>query len=357
MKKESVKHPAYWQGSVRDTERVVNSVKKGKVSILCMSAGKRPVYLIEYGEKNTFSRTANYSSAVSAHSFTYYADKNGKNYKPCVCLVGAIHGGEWEGTVALNNLLSLIETGFDLAGNTYNELLEAIGNINLLIVPCINPDGRARIPLETMAGQNFENFRYFCQGTWKKDGSLCGYPLCKSIHPIKEASEFLGGYFDDNGVNLMVDNFFFPMAETTKAFLQLADYYVPDITILLHGGGNTAQGFYPQGYLPANVCDILNRLSKAIETANIKAGLNPSHYRHTEMYNYNDNMMPFTLTSAWTALCGEPCVSYESNQGLEYPNAYSMEEIYTHHRILFETTFKFIRNECCKRKEMHGVNM
>lgn len=342
---DKVKAPAYWKGSVEDVEQIVKKVKKGKVSILCKSPGNRPIYMVEYGKKNELKRTANYSSGLSARSMKYYADKTGNDYKPCLLLVGATHGNEWEGTVALNNLINLIETGYDLEGKKYDEIIEAIGDINLLIIPCLNPDGRARIPLETMAGQSFEKFRYYSQGTWKKDGTLCNWPMCKSVHPIKEASDFLGGYFDDNGVNIMVDNFFFPMSEATKAILRLADEYVPDLTILFHGGDNTVQGFFPFDYVPGVIRNRIRDFSAEIAKSVEKAGIDPTHFAHTQMPSHQDDerIPAFTLTSAWTALCGEACVTYESNQGLDAPNSYTMEEIYIHHRILFETAFKYIK--------------
>ena len=48
-------------------------------------------------------------------------------------------------------------------------------------------------------------------------------------------------------------------------------------------------------------------------------------------------------------VCGEPCVTYESNQGLvpyEYNGRMQMgstyDEIYRHHQILFEELAKYI---------------
>lgn len=338
--------PVYWKGNVADVEDAVSKVKKGTVTQICTSPGKRPVYLIEYGKKNDLKRVANYSSALGAYDVKYYADKSGEDYVPTVLLVGATHGNEWEGVVAINNLISLIETGVDLAGNEYPETLKAMEGINLLIIPCFNPDGRARIPLETMAGQSFEKFRYYSQGTWK-DGSLCNWPQCKSVHPIKDACEFMGGYFNDDGVNLMLDNFFFPMAEETKAIMKIADEYVPDMTILFHGGDNTRQGFFPFDYVPKKVRDKIRALSHAILEETKKAGLPEDHFAHTEMESRMDEkrIPTFSLQAAWTCLCGEPCVTYESNQGLDAPNQYSMEEIYAHHWVAFNSVFNLVKEK------------
>lgn len=157
---------------------------------------------------------------MGAGSFKFYADKSGKDYRPTVAIICAEHGGEFEGTVAVNNLIKNIETGTDYMGNENSELMSALVGINLILIPCLNMDGRARIPLKTFVGQDFETFRYYSQGTWKDD-TLCMFPNCKEVHPIKEASGFLGGYFNDDGVNIVHDNFFFPMAEETKALLKI----------------------------------------------------------------------------------------------------------------------------------------
>ena len=336
--------PAFWKGNIKDVENAVNTVQKGKVSVICKSAGKRNVYFVEYGKKNDLKRTANYSSATGARSTKYYADKSGVNYIPTVLLVGGTHGNEWEGVVAINNLISIIETGVDLEGKRHNDIIKAMECVNLLLIPCLNPDGRARIPLETMAGQSFDMFRYYSQGTWK-DGSLCNWPECKSIHPIKDACDFMGGYFNDDGVNIMHDNFFFPMAEETKAILHIADEYVPDMTILLHGGDNTKQCFFPVDYIPGCIRNQICELSRDILEETKRAGLNPEHFIDSNMRSRLDELpvATFSLQSALTNICGEPCVTYESNQGLNAQNQYSMEEIYLHHLVLFKTVFKFAK--------------
>lgn len=342
--------PGWWRGSVQDVLETIGTVKKGKVEILCETPGKRPVYMVYYGQKNNLKRTANYSSAMGAGKFACYADKEGNEYVPTVAIIGAEHGGEFEGTVAINNLIKNIETGTDYAGNENVELLKALEGINLLLIPCLNMDGRARIPLKTLVGQSFERFRYYSQGTWK-DGSLCMHPACKEVHPIKEACDFLGGYYNDDGVNIVHDNFFFPMAEETKALLRIADEYVPDISLHLHGGGNCRQQFYQFDYIPQKVKDKIAALSKCLALASDKAGIG-EHYYMGEVKGQEDKTVPsFNIQSAWTAICGEPAIIYESNQGLLFEegrygwdHSYSFEEIYQHHRILFQTTFEYVKS-------------
>lgn len=343
--------PAWWKGGVEDVRDTVSLVKKGVVEEICKTPGNRPVYLVRYGKKNEFKRTANYSSAVGAENLSCYADKSAEDYVPTVCLVGACHGGEFEGTVAINNLIKNIETGTDYAGNENKELMEAIKGVNLLLIPCVNMDGRARLPLKTMAGQSYEMFRYYSQGTWK-DGSLCLYPKCKEVHPLKDHCDFLGGYYNDDGVNTVHDNFFFPMAEETKALFRVADEYVPDITIHLHGGGNCIQTFYLFSYMPKPVRDTIEALSQKVDEASKQQGI--PYYHRQAKDDAADGRPSFNINSAWTALCGEPCITYETNQGLlfeegrwNWQNSYSFETIYQAHKILFQETANFVK-ECRK---------
>ena len=223
----------------------------------------------------------------------------------------------------------------------------------MLLVPCLNIDGRARIPLRTMVGQTFDKFRYYSQGSWK-DGELCGHPACKLIHPIKDKCDFLGGYFNDDGVNIVHDNFFFPMAEETKAILKLADEFVPDITIHLHGGSNNYQQFFEFNYMPRGVKERIRALNDFVDRESKKRGMGDMYFnRPVEAYEdtYESTPPSFNIQSAWTALCGEPCIVYESNQGLYYEEGryhfdlcFDFDDIYNHHKLLFECTGKFVKD-------------
>ena len=42
--------PNYWRTGLYDIEKAIAGIKNGKVEIICLSAGGRPVYQIFYGE-------------------------------------------------------------------------------------------------------------------------------------------------------------------------------------------------------------------------------------------------------------------------------------------------------------------
>ncbi len=336
--------PVFWKGSLHDIENAVRTLQRGKAEILCRSAGKRNIYLIEYGNRNYIRHNANYSSAAGALNPKYYADKSTPGYIPTVLLVGAIHGGEFEGTVAILNLISLLETGKDLAGNENHDILDAARGINLLLIPCLNVDGRARVPFDSFLGKDYKTFRYYSQGTWK-DGSLCEWPDCKAKHPIKDYVDFLGSYFNDDGVNLMHDNFFFPMAEETKALLKLCDERVPDVTLHLHGGANTTSKFLQTNYVPEHLNKRIYELALRVKKAAEDKGCGEL-FEVCEEKADNGAYPPqsFNLVSACSHINGEVSITYESNQGLDIENRYKAEQIYTIYMILFAETFRYAKD-------------
>jgi len=335
--------PNYWKSTLKDIDETVKSIKKGKVKTV-YSAGKRPIYLVEYGKRNNFQRTANFSSACGCHDMACYADKKQPDTKPCLLLVGATHGAEFEGTVALLNLIKLLETGTDFAGKAFQMFDGLLEKINLLIIPCHNPDGRARVPFDTVLGMSFEEFRYYAQGTWK-DGSLAGWPACKKHHPILDKVDFLGAYYNDDGVNIQHDDFFKPMASETAFLLDVVDEYVPDATVLLHGGTNTHDGLLPPTHVPLYFKEQALKISEKFKEACEAHGLKAIVRGLFGGMCQNDNYPPFyvDLVSAITMKCGELCMVYESNQGLSYGDyILGYDEIYMHHMLLFKEMIDYV---------------
>jgi hypothetical protein len=347
--------PNYWKGDISDIEQAVSTLRKGVAEKICTSPGGRIVYRIFYGKNNDLHRTANISSALGAGDFKCYADKSGSGYRPVLFLAGCIHGAEFEGTVALLNLINVLETGKDFSDKPWPKLQEIAKSANLILIPCANPDGRSRVALKSMAGQTFDKLRYYDQGTWK-DGSLCGYPECKKIHPIKNAAGFLGGYFNDDGVNLMHDNFFTKKAAETEAILKTAEEFAPDFTVLLHGGDNGFNVILQPAYTSYSAREKIIAFDKSLSSRCFSEGL--KYQKYTESQNENNSLLrSFNLTSAVHHVCGGPCITYESNQGLDYINpernkiALSHDEIYRHHMILFEELGAFIlRDENARHK-------
>ena len=332
----------WWVTEPDDIAAILASCKRGTVHTLCQSAGGREIPYITYGEKEDYNRQANYSSALGARHPKYYADREGK--RKTILIFAATHGQETEGICAIANLLTLLETGVDLRGEAVPMITEAFDALNprLIIVPIFNMDGRCRCPADSMLGEPHDadgyGLRYWGQGTWKEDGSLCGWPDCMKVHPIKDASDYLGAYFNDDGVNLHQDTFFAPMAEETRAMMKLVDEEAPECVVTLHGGSNSTNFFIQPKYVSQEAKESIHRLAMA--TAALEAGYGYKTY--VEPVQIGDPEFPppsFNLTSAIHHICGAAAATYESNEGMCEPNCFGAEEILIRHYCLFTALF------------------
>ena len=335
MKDQSL--PIYWRSSIDDVDEVLKLVKRGVVTKAGESAGKRPIYRVEYGKSNIKHGKANLSSALGAHDVRFYADKTGDDYVPTLFLSGSVHGGEFEGTMAILNLIKIMETGTDYAGCEHPELLSLMEKIHLVLIPIANPDGRSRIPHRSVVGMTFDEFRYYDQGTWK-GGELCGWPGCKSIHPIKEECEFLGGYFNDDGVNMMHEDFFGEISNESKILIDVCRKEVPDLSIQLHGGTNCICTLLPNEYGSQENLERCMKLSNAVKVTLEENGI---PYKVSGVGVISS---AFGLKGAMHHVCGEPVLTFESNQGLLDCGAacYTYDEIYRSHMLLFEESAKYV---------------
>ena len=306
--------PVYWKTTLQDVEDTLKLVKKGTVTLPTKSAGGRPIYMVEYGKSNLPARKANLSSAMGGRDYSCYADKSGPDYNPTIFLVGCVHGGEFEGTSAVLNLIKMIETGTDYAGNSNEDLLSLVEKTHLILIPMVNPDGRARVPFDSFVGKTFYDLRYYCQGTWK-DGSLCNWPDCKKVHPIKDYVDYLGAYFNDDGVNMMHEDFFGEVSTGTRLVLDVCTKEAPDYSILLHGGDNCTNLMIAPTYATGNAKKEVFELEQVMEKASQQAGVRYMVRGMKDSEN-NENPPSFNLPSAMHHCCGTPAVTYESNQGL-----------------------------------------
>ena len=335
MKDQSL--PIYWRSTIQDLDEALKLVKRGVVTRAGESAGKRPIYRVEYGKSNIKLGRANLSSALGAHDVRFYADKTGEDYVPTLFLSGSVHGGEFEGTMAILNLIKIMETGTDYAGCEHPELLSLMEKIHLVLIPIANPDGRSRIPHRSVVGMTFDEFRYYDQGTWK-GGELCGWPGCKSIHPIKEECEFLGGYFNDDGVNMMHEDFFGEISNESKILIDVCRKEVPDLSIQLHGGTNCICTLLPNEYGSQENLERCMKLSNAVKVTLEENGI---PYKVSGVGVISS---AFGLKGAMHHVCGEPVLTFESNQGLLDCGAacYTYDEIYRSHMLLFEESAKYV---------------
>jgi len=204
-----------------------------------------------------------------------------------------------------------------------------------VIIPVYNIDGRARCVPDSMINEPNEGLRHYGQGHWL-DGSYCDWPYCKRVHPIKEASGFLGAYFNDDGVNLMHDNFFVPMANETKHLFMLLEEEQPEVVIGLHGGSNSTNELLQPDYVPDYISKAVTLLAtdsaKKAEKLGLPTSIRPEHNKQPSYPAPSGN-----LTSMIFHACGAISATYESNEGLAESNQFTAEQILLHHYCLFES--------------------
>src|SRR5262249_60026180 len=168
--------------------------------------------------------------------------------RPVVLLIGPPHGQEMEGIVGLVNLLRVAETGKDWRGREWTQLRANLDRWRALIVALSNPDGRARCRYDSFVGIPVDEMTRIGQGT-RPDGTNWGWPGVKQRHPMRADGGCLGAYFNDDGINLMHDEFSVPMAAETRALLRLAREEAPDYILNLHSHGVLPE-ILPTAYVP-----------------------------------------------------------------------------------------------------------
>ena len=262
--------PDFYKSRLSDIDKEIMSLETGKAKVVAISPGGLPVYAVYYGEKDDFYSQANYNSAVAAQDPAYYATKD-KDTKPVVFFLGPVHGQEVENIVGLVNLIHVAETGKDYRGKEWASLKGKFEKCRIIIVPSGNPDGRRRCPYDSFVGLPTKIMTKYGQGT-RKNGTFYGWPGAKAVHPMKGNVKVLGAYFNDDGINPMHDDFFAPMADETRAILDIARSEVPDITVSMHSHENkpmVLMASYLPWFMKERIDDLRNRVNLRYKNAGL----------------------------------------------------------------------------------------
>lgn len=308
--------PVFYKSKLADIEEELDNVNAGQVKVIAISPAGLPVYAVYYGEKENFPSQANYNSAVAARNPAYFAKKDSST-KPVIFFLGPVHGQEAEGIVGLVNLIHIAETGRDHRGNDWTSLKDKMKQCRIIIVPCGNPDGRKRCPYDSFVGLPTKIMTKYGQGT-RKDGTSWGWPLAKSVHPMKGDVGILGAYFNDDGINLMHDDFFSPMSLETKAILNIARTEVPDITVSLHSFANISR-IVQAAYIPWFMKNRIDKLMRNLNKRFIMKGLPYVSEERFGEPSVEDKSFPprksFNLVSAMHHVSGTMAFIFECSHG------------------------------------------
>jgi hypothetical protein len=177
--------PDSWVCTVGGVADFLNErAHRGTVTAIGQSAGGRPIVAVFYGHPRSGKGTTTFSGGIGSRNLGAYY---GPDFEKKVYLaMASVHGGELEGIVGLVNLISVMDTGRDLRGRAWPGITEAASRIDrVIVIPIVNMDGRARVPLRMEAFHGTENriMQFFSTGAWS-DGSLIGYPTVKEHIPF-----------------------------------------------------------------------------------------------------------------------------------------------------------------------------
>lgn len=196
------KKPDFWKVRPSEVIDICSNVRKGRVEIAARTPLGYPVYAVYYGDFSEGEPTTNWSAGNSSSTKKAYLGK--ESHPQTIMLVAGVHGSEPESVAAAMNMIQLLETGKDFRGREDAEFLDLASRYRIIIMPCVNMDGRLVCP-DHFRCQPYEVFRAASQGVWK-DGSLIGWLGSKEWFPLPlERVSFPGGYPNSEGVNIQHD--------------------------------------------------------------------------------------------------------------------------------------------------------
>ena len=229
--------PPFWQSSLEDIARTAEQVTTLSTEIMGKSAGNRDIYRFASGTLEKQCSTATISSAMASDRPECFFDPKLRTH-PSLVIIGSIHGGETEGIATCLELIKIMEHGHDWQGNDRSELREQLLKLRLNIIPCLNPDGRERAAISHLNNAEIDHI-YLVQQGIRQDGSLFKGRKIKETQPIPPGFlSFMGGYYNDNGINLQHDDFFSNnLCPENLAILKLFRQELPDGFITFHAHG------------------------------------------------------------------------------------------------------------------------
>lgn len=304
--------PPFWLSTINEVnEFLYSNVKKGQIKIIGTSAGGRPIRAVFYGKPRVGEGTTTFSGSLGFRDVKAY---RGPEHDKTVYLgLAAIHGGEFEGIVGMVNLISIIETGKDLRGKEWPEINETTEQLDrLILVPIVNPDGRARIPIRMEPYRNIDRTVHLylnCGG--HPDGTVTGYPQIKEFIPLDFGKPgFPGGYPNDAGVNIQLDDFFGKKQPETQALFDLTKHEKPDLIINMHTGATYLN--LHRSYCELSLNPVFDELFKNVHSKLAVEGLRKTKNPEIEGDPKGTSSFPFNIDGALNLHCGALSVTVES---------------------------------------------
>ena len=311
--REAESIPDFWVSRLEEVNRFLDGhVHSGAVATIGITAGGRQIRAVSYGNPRQGQGTTTFSGSLGFGNVRAYTGPDAD--KRVYMGIAGVHGGEFEGIVGMVNLLAVLETGTDLRGKSWPEITAAARSVDrIIIIPVVNADGRARVPLRMGRHRGSDETipEYFNTGGWP-DGRIIGWPDCKQFIPLDfSRTQFPGGYPNDNGVNIQHDDFFGQRQPETDALFRLVALERPDLILNMHTGA-----VFPLMHRPfaePALTPVFEELFRRVQTGLTERGLQASSDPRTEADPARvATSSPYNLDTALNLHCGALSVVIES---------------------------------------------
>lgn len=328
--------PDFWKVRPAEIAALCAGVKRGRSEVIAKTPGGLPVYAVFYGDFSEAAPQTNWSAGASSTTWrTYVGDKPAQQ---TILFCAGVHGAEAESVAAAVNLIQLLETGKDFRGKEDAELQDLVSKYRLIVVPCVNMDGRALSP-DHLRNVPYEQFRAASQGLWL-DGSLIGWRGSKEWFPLPlDKVSYPGGYPNAAGVNIMHDATPGQIrSEEARGVLGLVARWRVDLLLNGHSCEYAPSLITPSCLnYPVNVergLACVMRVNNAIAEAGLRE---PNTKEPVPAKTLNLNTMA-TMCSGCIALTLECSVSY--NRPKEPTRTYTFDELMEPNFIMLKEMMK-----------------
>ncbi|HNS32534.1 MAG TPA: M14 family zinc carboxypeptidase [bacterium] len=341
---EFFKSPPFWKSDWDEVNDFLDGLEKGTVREIGKSYGGRPIRAVSYGEKEPIERRCGISVSKFYGFRENFFDPR-KRTRPVVAVISTIHGAEVEGCVSCINLAQIMEEGKDLRGRKWDQLRDLAEKTRLVMVPLAQPDGRIRSGIKHLVGGSFEDLFYYGQGAprEKQEDEPPNQWYRKDSPLTPDKYEFLGGYYNDAGVNIDIDDFFSEKkAPESQALINLVLDETPDMFIVLHSHNPGPWIASPNALIHSDYQWRQIEIGAIVADRHRREGLRPAW--HPRTHGQEGYFTTVNLPTALHFVSGALPLAFEFPHGLAEGKPYTFNEILDIGLTLFEEILRFAVN-------------
>ncbi len=335
---EFMSAPDFWITGWDEVNAFLSGLRAGNVFEAGCSQGGRPLRAVAYGEKEPIERRSQMNSAILGGHLEDFFDPDQRR-RPVMLIISTIHGAEVEGCAACLNLVNILEQGADLRGRQWEALRDLAAGMRLVLAPIAQPDGRIRSAVRHLNGATADEATYYSQGQPRDKNIKPSWEWFLRHTPVSpDLVEFLGGYFNDAGVNLDLDEFMSArLAPETAALLDLARAETPDCVMVLHTHGPGPWIAAPNAFVPQRCQYHQAQIRALVAERHRREGLRPAAPPVTGPGELDYFNLPTALYHASGALP----LAFEFPHGLQRA-PYTFDEILDIGLTMFEEVLRYV---------------